>query len=153
MRAPRLHTRCWQGGFARVSAHVGDRSCAEEFWAQERAARQAKLGLWSEPYYVILAADSGAELSAERGRFTVAEGKVWSVRESAGTIYINFGRRWAEALTVTISKHDEGAFAAAGVAPKRLEKRRVRVRGWIEERAGPRIGATRPEQIEIVESN
>ena len=140
-------------GFARVSAHVGDRSCAEEFWAQERAARQAKLGLWSEPYYVILAADSGAELSAERGRFTVAEGKVWSVRESAGTIYINFGRRWAEALTVTISKHDEGAFAAAGVAPKRLEKRRVRVRGWIEERAGPRIGATRPEQIEIVESN
>ncbi|HKA57489.1 MAG TPA: thermonuclease family protein [Gemmatimonadales bacterium] len=140
-------------GFARVSAHVGDRPCAEELWAQERAARQAKLGLWSEPYYVIVAADNGAELAAERGRFTVAEGKVWSVRESAGTIYINFGRRWAEALTITISKRDVSAFAAAGVVPKRLETRRVRTRGWIEERSGPRIEATRPEQIEIVEGN
>ena len=36
-------------GFARVSAHVGDRPCAEELLAQERAARRAKLGLWSEP--------------------------------------------------------------------------------------------------------
>ena len=141
-------------GFARVSAHVGGgRPCAEELWAQERAARAAKLGLWSEPYYVIVAADSGAELAAERGRFTVAEGKVWSVRESAGTIYINFGRRWAEALTITISKRDESAFAAAGVVPKRLETQRIRARGWIEERIGPRIEAIRPEQIEIVEGN
>jgi endonuclease YncB( thermonuclease family) len=140
-------------GFARVSAHVGDRACADELLAQERAARQAKLGLWSEPYYVILGAESMAELAAERGHFTVVEGKVLSVRESGGTIYMNFGRRWSEALTVTIPKRHERAFAAAGLAPKRLENRRVRVRGWIEERNGPRIEATRPEQIEIAERN
>jgi endonuclease YncB( thermonuclease family) len=140
-------------GFARVAAHVGDRACAEELLAQERAARRAKLGLWSEPYYAIVAADSAAELAAARGRFTLVEGKAWSVRESAGTIYINFGPRWGEALTVTISKRDENAFAAAGVAPKKLEARRLRVRGWIEERNGPRIEATRPEQIEIAERN
>jgi hypothetical protein len=81
------------------------------------------------------------------------EGKVWSVRESGGTIYINFGRRWTQALTVTISKRDESAFTAAGVEPKKLEARRVRVRGWIEERNGPRIEATRPEQIELAERN
>jgi len=52
-------------GFARVSAHVGDRPCAEELLAQERAARRAKLGLWSEPYYVIVAAESGARLAAD----------------------------------------------------------------------------------------
>lgn len=140
-------------GFARVSAHVGDRACADELLAQERAARRAKLGLWSEPYYVIVAADSGAELAAERGRFTVAEGKVLSVRDSTGTIYMNFGRRWTQALTVTISKRDERAFAAAGVEPRKLENRRVRVRGWVEERNGPRIEAVRPEQIEIAERN
>ena len=140
-------------GFARVSAHVGDRPCAEELLAQERGARRAKLGLWSEPYYVIVAAESGAQLAAERGRFTVAEGNVLSVRESAGTIYMNFGRRWSQALTVTISKRDERVFAAAGVEPKRLENRRVRVRGWVEERNGPRIEVTRPEQIEIAERN
>src|SRR5919198_1217168 len=136
-------------GFARVSARVGDRDCAQELLAQERAARAAKLGLWSGPYYAVLPADNAAELAAERGRFTLAEGKVWSVRESGGTIYINFGRRWTQALTVTIAKRDERAFAAAGIEPKKLEARRVRVRGWIEERNGPRIEAASPEQIEL----
>jgi endonuclease YncB( thermonuclease family) len=140
-------------GLARVSARVGDRACAEELLAQERAARAAKLGLWNGPYYAVLPADNGAELAAERGRFTLAEGKVWSVRESGGTIYINFGRRWTQALTVTISKRDERAFAAAGIEPKKLEARRVRVRGWIEERNGPRIEAASPEQIELAERN
>jgi hypothetical protein len=81
------------------------------------------------------------------------EGKVWSVRESGGTIYLNFGRQWSQSLTVTILKRHERAFAAAGLAPKRLENRRVRVRGWIEERNGPRIEAAHPEQLEIAERN
>ena len=140
-------------GFARVSAHVGERPCADELLARERAARQAKLGLWGEPYYVIVAAESGAELVAERGHFMLAEGKVWSVRESGGTIYVNFGRQWSQALTVTILKRNERMFAAAGIEPKRLENRRIRVRGWVEERNGPRIETTRPEQIEIAERN
>jgi endonuclease YncB( thermonuclease family) len=140
-------------GFARVSTHVGDRACAGELLAQERTARQAKLGLWGEPYYVILGADSTAELAAERGHFTVVEGKVSSVRESGGTIYVNFGRRWSQALTVTILKRHERTFAAAGMEPKKLESRRVRVRGWLEERNGPRIEAAHPEQIEIAERN
>jgi endonuclease YncB( thermonuclease family) len=140
-------------GFARVSAHVGDRACAAELLAQERAARQAKLGLWGEPYYAILGADSAAELVAERGHFTLAEGKIWSVRESGGTIYLNFGQRWTQALTVTILKRHERTFAAAGVVPKMLENRRVRVRGWVEERNGPRIEADHPEQIELAERN
>jgi endonuclease YncB( thermonuclease family) len=80
-------------GFARVGAHVGNPACAAELLARERDARAAKLGLWADPYYVIVGAESGAELLAERGHFTVVEGKVLSVRESGGTIYMNFGRR------------------------------------------------------------
>src|SRR5262249_25978120 len=91
--------------------------------------------------------------AAERGGFAGAEGNVLSVRESAGTIYMNFGRRWSQALTVTISKRDERVFAAAGVEPKKLENRRVRVRGWVEERNGPRIEVTRPEQLQTAERN
>jgi len=139
-------------GHARVSAEVGDTACARELLSRERVARTAKLGLWSDPYYVPMGAESGAELLAGRGRFTVVEGKVLSVRESGGTIYMNFGRRWSQALTVTISKRDEGIFTGAGLAPKKLENRRVRVRGFVEERNGPRIEATRPEQIEIAEA-
>jgi len=140
-------------GYARVSAHVGNMACAAELFSRERVARRAKLGLWADPGYVVLSAGNGAELLAERGRFTVVEGKVFSVRESGGTIYVNFGRRWAEALTVTILKRHERIFSGAGVGLKRLENRVVRVRGWVDERNGPRIEATRPEQIEIAELN
>lgn len=140
-------------GLARVGAQVGERGCAAELFARERMARDAKLGLWGEPGYSIVGADSGAALLAGRGRFTVAEGKVLSVRESGGTIYMNFGRRWSDALTVTILKRQERIFAAAGIAPKGLENRHVRVRGWVEDRNGPRIEALNPEQIEIVERN
>src|SRR5438552_1101260 len=33
-------------GYARVAARVGDRACATALFARERAAREAKLGLW-----------------------------------------------------------------------------------------------------------
>ena len=144
-------------GFARVAAQIGDkpgdRACAAELLGKERAARDGKLGLWGERYYAVVGAESFDELVAERGRFTVVEGKVLSVRESGGTIYMNFGRRWSQALTVTILKRNERIFAAAGLDPKTLENRRLRLRGWVEDRSGPRIEATRPEQIEIAERN
>jgi endonuclease YncB( thermonuclease family) len=152
-------------GFARVAAQIGDNAggksggksgdlaCAAELLGKERAAREGKLGLWGERYYAVVGAESFDELVAERGRFTVVEGKVLSVRESGGTIYMNFGRRWSQALTVTILKRNERIFTAAGLDPRKLENRRLRVRGWVEERSGPRIEATRPEQIEIAERN
>jgi endonuclease YncB( thermonuclease family) len=138
-------------GHARVSARVGNAACAEELLRRERAARQAKLGLWGDPYYVIQRADNPAAVLAERGRFTIVEGDVVSVRESGGTIYVNFGRRWSEDFTVTIAKRNEPILAAGGLVPKTLAGRRVRVRGWVEERGGPWIEVTRPEQIELVE--
>jgi endonuclease YncB( thermonuclease family) len=140
-------------GHARVAAQLEDRACAAHLLSLERTARTAKLGLWSEPHYGIVEAHNRAELLARRGRFTLAEGKVVSVRESGATIYVNFGRRWSQALTVTVWKRNERTFLAAGLAPKSLENRRVRVRGWVEERNGPRIEARRPEQIEIAERN
>jgi endonuclease YncB( thermonuclease family) len=138
-------------GHARVTAHVGHRACAAELLSQERVARAAGLGLWADSAYGIIAAGNGSILLAGQGRFVVAEGRVVSVRESGGTIYMNFGRRWSEALTVTISKRHERMFVGAGLQLKSLENRRVRVRGWVEERNGPRIEASHPEQIEIAE--
>jgi endonuclease YncB( thermonuclease family) len=138
-------------GFARVSAQAGDAACAAELLAQEQTARESKLGLWREAYYAVLGAENLGELVAERGHFTVVEGRVLTVRESAGTIYMNFGRRWSQALTVTILKRNERNFVAAGLDPRRLANLRVRVRGFMEERSGPRIEAMRPEQIEIAE--
>jgi hypothetical protein len=140
-------------GHARVATQIGDAACAAELRSRERVARTSKLGLWSEPYYDVIEAHNAPQLLAARGRFSLVEGKVLSVRESGGTIYLNFGRRWSEALTVTISKRHERIFSGAGILPKRLESQTVRIRGWIEERNGPRIEASRPEQIEVAGLN
>jgi endonuclease YncB( thermonuclease family) len=137
------------GGHARVAPQVGHAACAAELLAQERKARAGQRGLWADGDFRVLGAERGPDLLAERGRFAVAEGKVLSVRESGGTIYMNFGRRWSEALTVTILKRDERIFSGAGLSPKSLENRVLRVRGYVEERNGPRIEAQRPEQIEM----
>jgi endonuclease YncB( thermonuclease family) len=138
-------------GLARVAASLDDAACAADLLSRERMARAQKLGLWGEADYAILGAESGADLLGRQGHFAVVEGKVLSVRESGGTIYMNFGRRWSQSLTVTVLKRHERTFAAAGLQPDRLVNLRLRVRGFIEERSGPRIEATRPEQIEIAE--
>ncbi|MEJ0078939.1 MAG: thermonuclease family protein [Alphaproteobacteria bacterium] len=137
-------------GLARVS-RVGDAACAKLLLAKEDSARAARLGLWAEPVYVIGKAEDPEGILKSRGRFALVEGKVVSVRESGGTIYVNFGRRWSEDFTVTIAKRNERAFAAAGLVPKSLSGRRVRIRGWIEERGGPWVEAARPEQIEVMQ--
>jgi endonuclease YncB( thermonuclease family) len=138
-------------GFARVSGQTVDAGCAAAFLASEAAAHRAKLGLWGEAYYAVIGADNLSDLLVHRGHFALVEGKVLSVRESGAVIYINFGPRWSEALTVTIAKRNERNLIASGLNPRQIENVRVRVRGWLEERNGPRMEVSRPEQIEIAE--
>jgi endonuclease YncB( thermonuclease family) len=144
-----LQSELLAAGFARVAA--GDRACATELLSLENGARRGKLGLWAGPYYESLDAEHPAEVLAQRGRFALVEGKVVSVRESGPIIYVNFGRHWATDFTVTILKRNARSFSAAGLEPRKLADRRVLVRGWIEERGGPLIEASRPEQIEFTE--
>jgi hypothetical protein len=149
---PSVQAHLLSQGRARVAARIGDPGCSAELFAAETAARTARLGLWDGPHYLPRKAGNPAEILGERGRFTVVEGRVLSVRESGSVIYVNFGRRWSEDFTVTVLKRSERAFSAAGVELKKLAGRNVRIRGYIEERGGPWIEATRPEQIEIQES-
>jgi endonuclease YncB( thermonuclease family) len=136
-------------GQAFVSPYADNQNCAGDLIAAERRARVGKVGLWDDPYYAAREADDPAAVLAALGRF--AEGRVVSVRESGGTVYLNFGRRWSEDFTVTISKRNERSFAEHGVVPKALAGRRVRIRGVIEERGGPWIEVVAPGQIEIAD--
>ena len=115
-------------------------------------ARQARRGVWAETA-VIKNAESPGDILARVGQFTVVEGKVLSVRQAGATTYINFGRRWTRDFAVTISRRVLSSFEAAGISPKSLENRRIRVRGWIEARGGPRIEALRAGQIELAGEN
>jgi endonuclease YncB( thermonuclease family) len=139
-------------GEALVSATVTDKDCASVLNAAEAEARQAKRGTWADPA-AIKNAESPGDILAGIGRFTVVEGKVLSVRQAGATTYLNFGRNWTRDFAVTISRRMLGAFEAAGMVPKSLENRRIRVRGWVEARGGPRIEVLRVGQIELLGGN
>ena len=139
-------------GEALASSTVADKACAAELMAAEATARRAKRGIWADTT-VIKNAESPGELSARVGQFTVVEGKVLSVRQAGAVTYINFGRRWTRDFAVTISRRTAAAFEAAGISVKSLENKRIRVRGFIEARGGPRIEALRVGQIELAGGN
>ncbi len=150
--APRsLQAALLEQGRARVSARIGAKPCADALLTIERKARVERRGMWADPNFAPLRAENLDRLQEKRGHFALVEGRVLSVRESGATIYVNFGRRWTRDFTVIILKRMQRTFAAAGVEPKSLEGRPVRVRGWIEQRGGPVIVAEAPEQIELVD--
>ena len=140
-------------GKARFAAATKSPAARAARFSIDALSCSAKLGLWADPYYEVLNAETPKDTLAYRGRFALIEGKVASVRESGPTIYVNFGRRRVGDITVTILKRNERSFTAAGLDLRRLAGRRIRVRGWIEARGGERawIEAERPEQIEMAD--
>ena len=139
-------------GEALVSATVTNRDCAAILTSAEAAARQAKQGTWADPA-AIKNAESSGDILAGIGRFTVVEGKVLSVRQAGATTYLNFGRNWTRDFAATISRRVVPAFESADISLKSLENRRIRVRGWVEARGGPRIEVLRVGQIELAGGN
>jgi endonuclease YncB( thermonuclease family) len=139
-------------GEALVSASVTDKECAAVLMAAEATAREAKRGIWADPA-AIKNTESPGDILAGIGQFTVVEGKVLSVRQAGATTYLNFGRNWTRDFAVTISRRVLPVVEAAGITVKSLENRRIRVRGWVEARGGPRIEVLRVGQIEVLGGN
>ena len=139
-------------GEALVSADVTDKDCAAVLTAAEAEARQAKSGIWADST-AIKNAESPGDILTGIGRFTVVEGKVLSVRQAGATTYLNFGRNWTRDFAVTISRRMIPALEAVGISPKSFENRRIRVRGFVEARGGPRIEVLRVGQIEMLDGN
>jgi endonuclease YncB( thermonuclease family) len=136
-------------GAAVVSADVNDRECAAALLAAEASAREAKRGIWADPA-VIKNAESPGDILAGIGRMMLVEGKVLSVRQAGATTYLNFGRNWTRDFAVTIPRRALANLAAAGLEPKALEYKNIRIRGVVEARAGPRIEVVRAGQIELL---
>jgi endonuclease YncB( thermonuclease family) len=136
-------------GAALVAADVADKDCETMLTAAEAEARRDKRGFWADPS-AIKNAESPGDILTGIGRFTVVEGRVLSVRQAGATTYLNFGRNWRRDFAVTVPKRILPAFEAAGIVLKSLEDQKIRVRGFIETRGGPRIEALRVGQIELL---
>jgi hypothetical protein len=129
-------------GFARVYSLPDNRACTSELLAREQEARAKRLGLWSSSAYRI--EDAG---DAERlGRLIHS----YQLIEGSSRLYLNFATDWRSDFTISIARKDAAAFAAAGLDPRTLAGKRLRVRGWFVWRNGPMIEATHPDQIELL---
>jgi hypothetical protein len=137
-------------GLARAHTLAGNRACAGELLAAERAAREARRGLWGEAAYQVRPADKPSELLRYRTTFQLVEGTIERVAEVRGTIYLNFGRDWRRGFSVSLRRNDRQLLAEHAGNPKGLDGRRVRVRGWIEQRGGPLIDLSRGGTIEVI---
>jgi endonuclease YncB( thermonuclease family) len=136
-------------GEAMVSPALGNTDCAAAMMAAEGTAREAKRGIWADAT-AIKNTESPGDILAGNGRFMLVEGTVLSVRQAGAITYLNFGRNWTRDFAVTIPKQALANLAAAGLVPKSLENKRIRVRGFVEARTGPRIEVLRAGQIEIL---
>ncbi|MET0971219.1 MAG: thermonuclease family protein [Tardiphaga sp.] len=136
-------------GAALMAGNIADKACAAELATAEREARRGKRGIWVNND-VIKNTESPGDILFDMGRFALVEGRVRSVRQLGTVTYLNFGRRWTQDFAVIIPRRMMAAYEQAGITLKSLERQRIRVRGWVERRGGPRIEVSRVGQIEVV---
>jgi micrococcal nuclease len=137
-------------GLARVYSFSDNRACVAELFARESEARAKHLGVWGSSAYRIQDAGDVERLGRLTHSYQLVEGTVVKVGGGSGRIYLNFADDWRSDFTISIERKDIPAFTAAGIDPKQLAGKQVRVRGWIEWRNGPMIAATHPEQLELL---
>ncbi|MEQ8701046.1 MAG: thermonuclease family protein [Bauldia litoralis] len=138
-----IQGRMLAAGRARVRTRPDDRALARRMLALEDAARQAKRGLWALERF-----RASSDTAVTPGGFRLVEGTVLGVSERWRYAYLNFGRSWRRDFTIVIDRKARQLFRKSGVKLSALKGVRVRVRGWVQERNGPMIEVSHPEQIE-----
>jgi endonuclease YncB( thermonuclease family) len=136
-------------GFARARWVPDENGCFASFLAAEKTAREAKRGLWAAAGFAIQAADDPS-LGTRNGLYDLVEGRVVSVGHGSRMIFLDFGHDIRRDFTVMVPPAVAEALAAAGRPADGFAKRRVRVRGVIEESNGPAIRLNDPAEIELL---
>ena len=138
-------------GQARAYGLPGSFECLAELMAHERAAREARVGLWSLGTYAPRSAEQSRALLRLRNSYTIVKGRIAHVAPTKARTYLNFGTDWRSDFTAGIEARalrDNPQWAQTLAA---MEGKEVEVRGWIVYRNGPYIDIEHPGQIEIIE--
>jgi endonuclease YncB( thermonuclease family) len=135
-------------GHARVFTQADAAERAAEMLKLEADARAARRGLWALAAYAVRT-DEEAGRSADS--FQIVEGRVLKAAAAREFFYLNFGSDYRRDFTVGVERAALRAFRRAGRDPAALAGKRIRIRGWVIWRGGPYIGATHPEQVEVIE--
>lgn len=140
-----------RSGMARARPDAAAIACRNDFLAAERHARDQRLGVRASGDYVVI--DAGRrEALLDRKGMVLVEGVVSGTGEAGGSLYLNLGPRRGVDFAVVIWKRNLEAFERAGLRPRMLVGRRVRVRGLLDTRFGPRMEIATPAEIEVLDA-
>ena len=137
-------------GLARAQPEPGARACISLLLRREAAARAERLGLWADPAYAIIPGVNRDGFVNRGGEILVVEGLVVGFGETRFRTYLNFGPIRTVDFAVTLRPPALKLFETAGLHPRDLEGKRVRVRGQLDTRFGPQIDIVEPAAIEIL---
>lgn len=133
-------------GWGRVYSFPDNRRIVRQMLAIEKIARAQHLGIWADDYYAIQSPDKVGPV----GSFQIVEGKVLTVAKNKEMVYLNFQENWRTDFTVEIKLASVAWFLSEGIDIMQLQGQTISVRGWVENKNGPMIEVTHPEQIEIL---
>ncbi|VAW19227.1 hypothetical protein MNBD_ALPHA12-1977 [hydrothermal vent metagenome] len=138
-------------GLARVYSFADNRNCLSELYQAEARARADREGIWAgEGFYAIRNASKPLAILERTDRYELVEGRVLSAEQYGQRVYLNFGAQWKKDFTILVERAARRLFEQRGIDPLDLKGALVRVRGWVENKNGPLIEITHPEQIELL---
>lgn len=135
-------------GLVRVKPEFETRGCEATRLAVEARGRRESLGIWNEPEAALDATDLAGLAAAGLG-LVVVEGIIRRVGSSRSRFYLDFAGR--DGFTVVVARKAETTFQRRGIALTTLAGHQVRVRGYIDNRFGPRIELADPWMIERID--
>jgi len=136
-------------GLVRVAATPDGGACLGRLIAAEDAARQSNRGFWPDPAFAVKQ-HAASSLRHANQLYQLVEGRVLSTGRTRRAVYLNFGRDWSSDFTVIIPAATADKLAGSGLTWAALTGRRLRIRGWVEQRDGPMIEIAGAWQIEVL---
>jgi len=137
-------------GLAYATSDESSRDLVRALYKYEELGRARKLGLWQYPKYDI---KNDATIGKYINTFNIYEGVITDTRDNKRYIFLNFGKDIEKNVTAVIKMTDQLIFIPENTIStfkyNDLKGRHVRIRGWFEEKDGPMLLITHPEQIEF----
>ena len=134
-------------GWARARPETPASGCFASFLAREAEARGGRLGLWADPYYAIVRAEDAPGLAQRTGAMAIVAGRL-HLRAGGTRTVVTLGPPGSD-FAATVSRRAEKTLAKAGIDLQKLTGAEVRIRGFLDDRFGPRIDLSSADQIEL----